>query len=452
MKIAPVPNKLVLIRPVDFTVFKEFNLGLGYVAKNLINNNFQVETLSCDLFYHEDIELIKYFSNSNSKVFGISALYPSFKEVIGLCELIRSAVPDSIIILGGGLVSPTPEFVLEKTGADIAVINEGEDTIVEIMNSLCSGNSVDNVSGIAFKYGKEIFRTENRKKFEIKNGEKNWPAWDLFPIDNYINSAKYYPFKQNDKVMNIITSRGCPYECNFCFNNSHFGYRDLEDVLQEIEYLIDRYKVNGFYIEDDLFIIDKKRVIKFCNELLYRNIKIQYTITGRFNIVDEDTIIALKETGCNTIFYGAESADQEMLDSMKKRIKVEQIYEGIRLTRKHGIFSRMGIMFGEINETEETLRKSVQLLKDITYGDFETRYIYGCIPFPGTLLYQHCLNNGLLSSHDDLFNKFDFGNNRILDQIPVNMTLIRNKSVESLLREANSELKEFYKSKMYEWV
>ena len=198
-------------------------------------------------------------------------------------------------------------------------------------------------------------------------------------------------------------------------------------------------------------MLDKRRVISFCSGLLNRGIRTKFTVTGRFNIVDSDILAALRDAGCITVFYGGESAPQNILDQMKKKTTVEQMSEGVQLTRSYGIFTRVGMMFGQPNETREDLLTSVKFLQGIAYGHFESRYIYGCIPFPATELFDHCVTSGLLSGDEDLLRRFEF-KPRLLDQIPVNMTSIIDTSPMQLLNEANRELQLFYDARSSEWL
>ncbi|MHA1597948.1 MAG: B12-binding domain-containing radical SAM protein, partial [Alphaproteobacteria bacterium] len=242
-----------------------------------------------------------------------------------------------------------------------------------------------------------------------------------------------------------------PYACNFCFQPMNYARRPLDDVFDEMQWLIDRYGVTAFYLEDDLFMLDRKRVLAFCEGLHNRNIRIKFTATGRFNIVDSEMLQALKNAGCVTLFYGGEVADDAILEYMHKKTTVEQMRHGVALTRDVGIFARIGFMFGQPGETRGTLAATVAFLKEIAYGQFEPRVIYGCVPFPGTELFTHSINSGLLKDEEDLFGRFEF-KPRIIDQIPVNMTAIRDADPKQLLDMANADLLAFYEEKDPEWI
>lgn len=455
---AAIMNKsssILLIRPPEPNLDRQFSLGLGYIARALHNAGFVVETLCLDIFPMEDIGFISYLlERPYLRFFGIGGMYGSFPEFVRLCEMIRLVRPDSFIVLGGALPTSCPEFVLKKTKADVACIGPSEEAMVELMSLLVENEDIEGVAGIFIQKEGVIIRTPPREdlpKRLTKRGESSWPAWELFPAEHYFRLPTYYPFQPMDRVAPLLTARGCPYQCNFCFQPSPYSTRPVDDTLDEMEWLIKRWGATGFYIEDDLFMLDKKRVVLFCEGIIARGIKTRYTCTGRFNIVTPELVELLKASGCVTIFYGGESASQSTLDLMKKTITVDQMYEGIELSRRHGIFVRIGFMFGQPGETRKNLEQTVDFLKNISYGHFETRYIYGAIPFPGTELFHYCIREGLLTGDQDLLSRFEF-KSRILDQLPVNMTAIQDTDPKMLLDAANYELSVHYAKRRSEWV
>jgi anaerobic magnesium-protoporphyrin IX monomethyl ester cyclase len=440
----PANPKVVLIRPDDSSTQKEFSLGLGYIAAALRRAGVELQIICCDIYQPEDLALLDLFRQSGARIFGIGAQYPSFLEVIRICRLIKLAVPGAVILLGGHLVSPIPVFVLEKTGADIACIGDADDVVVKVVRNILDGKALDGIPGTAFRRDGQFFYTPpDPVTRRLPRGEAYWPAWDLFPMQNYTMASSYYPFLPGDRVFSILTSRGCPYNCNFCYHSTNYRSRDLSDVFDEIEDLLHRYHLTGLYVEDDLFMVTPSRVMEFCEEMRRRRLRLKFTVTGRFDTVNREILAELKDVGCISVFYGGESGDQRILNGIGKGISVEQIREGVAMTREAGIFCRVGMMFGQPGETEESLARSVGLLKEIAYGLFEKRFLYGCVPFPGTRLYSHCLSEGLLRDHEDFFRRFCF-QGRVLDQIPVNMTAIAHEPLVDFLRDANRELEAFY--------
>jgi len=442
----------LLLRPAETSGVTEFSLGLGYVARALLNAGFAVETVCCDLEPLSDTAIEEKLRCLKPDFVGIGGMYGSFPDFIRLCHLVRRTTPDSWLILGGALPTSAPEHVLRKTGADIACVGPADVTIVRLAATLAGGGDLCDVPGLCLRTKDRGFvRTGPAEQPRyLAGGQSTWPAWELFDGERYVRGTAYYPFPPEARIAPILTARGCPYSCNFCFQPSRYARRGLEDVFDEMEWLIDRYRVDGFYLEDDLFTLDRKRVFAFCDGLAARGISTKFSVTGRFNIVDREMLIALRNAGCISMFYGGEAADDATLARMNKVTTVQQMREGIATTRDVGIFVRVGFMFGQPGEGREELRSTVELLKSMATGHFEPRVIYGCIPFPGTQLFDYCVQEGLLVDEDDLLQRFRF-QPRLLDQLPVNMTRINDEDPYRLLQTANRELLRFYENQDPTW-
>ncbi len=376
-----------------------------------------------------------------------------FKEVERLCNIIRAVVPDATIMLGGSLPSPISEFTLWKTGADIVTIGETEITIVSLMAALAGEGGVEDVRGISYIKEGEFFNNgQPLLPRTVTKKEVGWPAWDLYPIDKYIGAPNFYPLDEEDRLLPLVTGRGCPYACNFCYRVNAYRIRPFDDMLDEMEYLIERYTLDGFYIVDDLLMLSHNKIKTFCEGVLHRGLKIKYNCSGRVNTVTPEIARLLKESGCIAVYYGLESGNQRILETISKRTTLEQIYEAVRLTRENGVYCEYGLMFGQPGENEETLRDSIQLIKDILYGEYRAQKIFGCVPFPGTGLYDWCKETGRIKDDKHFYDVY-IAQDWSLDQIQVNMTDLRDEEVQRLFRESHEELSEFYLEKMStDWV
>lgn len=443
----------MLVIPNDFYRKKMMALGPGYVATAMQRCEIDVTILDCSAYSYDDIEIAKAVIQSGTKIFGVGALFPQFKEVERICSIIRAVVPKATIILGGALPSPIPEFALRKTGADIAVIGEAELTIPPLMSSLAGEGNISAVGGIA--YIKDELFFDNGKPtlpLTVTKKEVGWPAIDLYPFEQYINSPKFHPFKQKDRLLPIVTGRGCPYSCNFCYRVNAYRLRPLDELFDEMEHMIDRYKLDGFHLVDDLLMLSEKKIKNFCEGVLNRGLDIKFSCSGRVNTVTPEVVRLLKEAGCVSIYYGLESGNQQILNSMSKKTSIEQIYEAIRLTREHDIFCQYGVMFGQPGENESTLRDSIELIKKISYGEYRAQKIFGCVPFPGTGLYDWCKQTGRIKDDLDFYDRY-ICKDWSLDQLPVNMTELTDDEASRLFPAANNELSSFYIEKMAtDWV
>jgi len=445
--------KVMIFIPDDHYRKKLMPLGPGYVATAMQRCGIDVTITDCSIYAYDDIEIAKIIIQSGIKIFGMGALYPQGKEVERLCNLIRAVSPGATIILGGSLPTPIPEFVLRLTGADIATIGESERTIPPLMAALGGKGKLEDVPGIAYiKDGKFFDNGKPVLPATARKVEVGWPAMDLYPIEKYITAPKHYPFKQEDRVLPIVTGRGCPYACDFCFRVSAFRDRPYDDLLDEMEFMQKKYNLDGFYLVDDLLMINKTKITEFCNAIIDRGLKIKYNCSGRVNTVTPEIIQLLKKSGCISIYYGLESGNEEILETMSKKTTLEQIYKAVQLTREAGINCSYGVMFGQPGETRETLHDSIKLIKNISYGEYRSNKMFGCIPFPGSGLYDWCKEKGLIKDDKDFYDRY-LNQHWSLDQLPVNMTKLTDEEANTAFHEANEELSRFFQSKMSDdWV
>lgn len=446
-------TKVLIFIPDDKYRKKLMALGPGYIATAMRRCNIEVRIADCSAWAYDDIEIAKIIIQSGAKIFAMGALFPQIREVERICGIIRSLVPGATIILGGALPTPIPEFVLRKTTGDIATIGEAENTIVKVMEAIVNGKNLDGIPGIAFiQDGQYVNNGPPMLSRKVTKQSVGWPAWDLYPIEYYITAPKFYPFEQTDRLLPINTGRGCPYSCNFCFRVSAYRIRPFDEIVDEMAYLVERYKLNGFYIVDDLLMLSGKKITEFCTAVIDRGLKIKFNCSGRVNTVTPEIIRLLKEAGCISIYYGIESGNEHILQSMSKQTNLEQVYEAVRLTREAGIFASYGLMFGQPGENAETLRDTVTLLKNLSWGEYRAQKIFGCVPFPGAGLYDWCKQQGLIKDDQNFYDRY-ICQDWSLDQLPVNMTGLPDQEVTAMFREANRDLSAFYLERMAgDWV
>lgn len=262
-----------------------------------------------------------------------------------------------------------------------------------------------------------------------------FPEWSLFPMEKYTNCLELFGGEKGDKVLGIITGRGCFNRCNFCYRMERgIRFRKLEKVIEEMKILRERYGVNYFHIEDELFDFPKKRIFEFYELLKKNNLKIKFACSARVDVFDEEMAIWLKESGCKWINFGMESSDQNVLNLMKKNTTVEQNIRAAEIARKIGIGLGLNFIWGNKGDTAQSLRKNIELIKKYNTYD-QIRTIRPVTPYPGCELYYEAIERGLLSNPEDFFNKF-----KNSDLLTVNFTDIPEEEFYKLLFEANKEL------------
>jgi len=262
-----------------------------------------------------------------------------------------------------------------------------------------------------------------------------FPEWSLFPMEKYTNCMKLYDFKENDKALGILTSRGCINRCNFCYRMERgIRLRSMDNLVEEMRLLGERYGVNYFPMYDELFNFPKKRILEFKEAIEKNNLKIKYSCNARVDIFDEESAIWLKESGCKLLNFGFESSDQNVLNLMKKNTTVEQNIRALEIARKVGVGMGLNFIWGNKGDTAKSLRGNVDLIKKYNTYD-QVRTIRPVTPYPGCDLYYEAVEKGLLSGPEDFFNKF-----KNSDLLTVNFTDIPEDEFYKLLFEANKDL------------
>lgn len=354
------------------------------------------------------------------------------KVILPLSKLIEKNKKEALFVVGGHCPSAIPEYILRTTKADIAIIGEGENTLLEIVNN--KENCFD-VEGIAYLKDNEKIIKNLPRKLNLNLSCLPFPAWDLFPIERYATCIKFFEHKSNDRYMAITTSRGCINQCSFC-QRLEKGYRirTIENIIEEIEILNKDYGINYFEIMDEMFIISKNRLKEFKNKLKERNLKIKYTCDGRVDYIDKEILDMLEESGCKFLNFGFESTDQKVLDLMKKRTTIEQNIKAAELTKQQGIALGLNFLWGCPGDTIKTLRENAVFIKKYNTYD-QLRTIRPVTPFPGCELYSEAVKLGLLKNEQDFFDKF-----KNSDLLTVNFTELSEKEFYENLYQVNKEL------------
>lgn len=362
-----------------------FPTGLGIIAQVLVNEGHEVKVLDVNAERLSNSEVCNAISELDYDVVGIGGLITVYKYLKWIIPKLKEYSPHSKIIVGGGVATENPALLLSKTPADVAVIGEGEITMRELASALEHETSLKEIKGIFYKEGGEIIQNSPRPL--IRNlDELPFPAWHLFPMDVYLHNVELASLIGKKTEMSLISTRGCPFDCSYCFHVFGRGARarSVDNVLQEIKELQKRYRVESILFNDETLTISRKRVMEFCNKLLQENIKIPWSCFARVNLIDKEMLETMKGAGCYWIGYGIESGSQMILDRMNKGVTVEQAKKAIHLTREVGLICGTTFMFGYPGENLETIRETINFCKELRL----TQTFFYTQPYPGTALYE----------------------------------------------------------------
>lgn len=424
-----------------------FPSGLGYLSSVLLNAGYEVEILDINGHRYSRQEVEARIAASDADAFGVGGMVTIYGYIKWLTQVIKRYHPDKTVIGGGSSVSSIPRTFLQRTKADIAVMGEGELTLVELIHALREGSDLKGLPGIWYKDKNDQIMA-NPPRSTIRDLDTiPFPAWDLFPMDIYLrnpvgalNISKWKDGASTNNMplsMNVLPSRGCPYQCIFCYHDfmgMKYRHRSARNILDEIIDLVDRYGVDYIHFTDDDFVIDRKHVMEFCDLMIESGLNIQWGSTGRVNLMTEELLAKMAEAGCVWIGYGIESGSQRMLDVMKKRVTVEQARKAIQLTRKHIDQIDCSFMVGTPGETRETIMETVEFCKEL---DLAPEVIFFATPYPHTELYAIARQRGLIENEEE----FVLGLWEQGEKIAVNFSELSDEELRHMRDWAIAELK-----------
>ena len=271
-----------------------------------------------------------------------------------------------------------------NNGADFVMLGEAEETLNELIAAIKNKEDCLNIEGIAYKNNGEIIKNAKRKIFTDLD-KLPLPAWDLIDISPYQKAWQKHEYFS----INIATTRGCPYKCNWCAKpiyGNRYNSRSPEHVVNEIKHIKTLFHFDHIWFCDDIFGLKPNWVQKFNQTLKEENISITYKIQSRADLLlKDDTIKSLAESGCDEVWIGAESGSQKILDAMDKGTSIEQIQRASTLLKKHHIKPCFFLQFGYLSETWEDIKLTLNMLFDLMPYDIGVSVSY---PLPGTKFYS----------------------------------------------------------------
>ena len=269
--------------------------------------------------------------------------------------------------------------------ADAIAIGEAEQTILELCNAFKTNSSLEHISGIAYLNNGQVLKTVKRSVIKDLDTLPS-PAWDLLDIRPY---KTMWLSHHGCFSLNFVTTRGCPYKCNWCAKpiyGNRYNTHSAENIVKEIKKWQTEFGFTHVWFADDIFGLKPKWLKEFNHFTKQENLKIKYKIQSRADLLlEENNIEHLAMSGCETVWMGAESGSQKILDAMDKGTKVEQIYEATRLLKKHHIHVALFLQLGYLGETIEDIRLTLKMIEDLIPDDLGISVSY---PLPGTVFYD----------------------------------------------------------------
>lgn len=385
--------------------------GIAYVAAMLEKNGIKVSLIDQYARNLKNIELVKMINEGDYNIVGFSCLTSNMSNVEASIGLIKKLNKKIKIVLGN--IHPTvfADELLRDKMADFIVRGEGEYSMLELASALRDRKDLTSVKGISFRDNGSLIHNADREPVGNLD-ELPYPAWHFLDLRCYkeVPLASLY-----GTAFPIQASRGCPYKCIFCAQEKLHKlprYRNVKSVVDELEYMNKKFNVRIFGFNDAYFPFSYEHGMEFCNEVIRRglNKKIVWGTELRIDQAIPALLKKMKEAGVHIILYGFEVGNQNILDSVKKKVKLEQAYQAMRFTKENKILTLGLFILGLPGENKETCEETIRFAKKLDC-DFVKFNI--AIPFPGSEfyeMYKHKLSGKLKEEPEKFTSWFDWAN------------------------------------------
>ncbi|MCD6288765.1 MAG: radical SAM protein [Candidatus Hydrogenedentes bacterium] len=354
-------------------------MGIGYLAAVLESKGIECDVIDAK-FERLSMDDVRHrFAAGNFDVVGISAMTAGIHSAGEVARAAKEMLPKCTTAVGGAHAIALPRRTMEEFDQfDVLATGEGEITLPELVYALDGGGSLDDVRGIVYRRDGRLEFTADRDWIEQLD-DIPFPAWHKYP-----RTASSY---------HVLATRGCPYKCVFCQTilGKRVRKRSPENVVDEIAWLADEFKATQFEFLDETFTADRRRAESILDMLIDRglNRRLRWNAQTRVDRVDDALFAKLKKAGCRQIEFGVESGNQDVLDTIEKRITLEQVEKAVRLAKTAGLKVGCSFILGHPFETRETLQDTIDFLVKLN-PDIASVGIM--IPLPGTKVYDMAIN------------------------------------------------------------
>lgn len=327
------------------------SLGPAYIGTYLKANGIDIRIIDMSAYKISSQQLPQHIDEFHPDIVGFSSASFNILDAYEAAEVIKKTNKSIFTVLGGAHASAMPEHCLKECPSlDAIVIGEGE----MAMQKLCKNPE----PGI------------HREPFITILDDLPFPEWSLYDYSKYIK-AYSLSYQKEETIFPIVTARGCPYTCKFCYplHGKRTRYRSPQNVFEEIERNYHLYGARFFYIVDSSFTLSRRRVQELCKLLIDSDVRISFKCQSRIDLVDKETLDLLKKAGCELIFFGIESGVEEILDRCMKGTSLDKIRSTVQLARKAGVHVRGSFIIGLEGDTRETIDKTIKFARELKdYG------------------------------------------------------------------------------------
>lgn len=364
-------------------------LGLAYTAAVLEKKGHDVKIMDChaeNLILKEVGQRIK---KASPDLVGVYAMTPFVQTAYAIGRQAQRLGITTVV--GGPQMMVYPRATMQNKVFDYGVAWEGEVSLPQLVEHLEGKREKRSVEGLVYWKGEEV--KQNPGKTLVNLDETPFPARHLLPNQEYFSILAKKPFTTT------TTARGCPFRCDYCFKSlteEEVRYRSPENVVREIQHCVDEHGTKSVWFYDDTFTLNKKHVRKVCEQIIEKGLNISWQAPTRVDLVDSETLSLMKRAGCEMLRLGIESGSNKTLRLMNKGTNTQQAVTAVKKTKQAGIKAFGFFMLGYLNETEESIEKTIELSKRL---GLDWAMFSNVVPYPKTPLYRRCVEQGVINDY-----------------------------------------------------
>ena len=375
-------------------------LGLAYVAGALEKAGFQVEMLDNYLLKKPIDEIKEGIQKSKPEIVGITCGSATYRQCVETARAVKETLPSCKVVVGGWHASYLPDSLLQHPDIDYVVMGEGERVMVELATHITreqSDEALATIAGVAYRRSGTFVK--NAPSFISNMDEIPFPARHLLPMHLYDRTIEFLEAKPAD-VMSI--SRGCPFSCAFCETKKLWGNTcrtfSPSRVIDEVNYMIDKFNTKGIYFINDNFTLKKKETIELCDLMEKNGLDIEWACDTRADLVSRELLGKMNKAGCKTIWFGVESGSPRILERINRNITLEQIEKAVNLCRETRIKVSCSFMLGFPDETKEDLKATLKFAEKLDPDWCQFNIL---VAAPDSRLYEEMLQRNIYDRLDD---------------------------------------------------
>lgn len=364
---SPTDNRKVILINPRATYFEEVAqkcfppMQLLYLAAAIRRRGFEPRVLDANAFRMTDEQIADVVRAETPLLVGFSVYSDILRQIRDMARLVRSASPDSRIVLGGPHVSAVPAHTLEQfPDADYALAGEAEHSLAMLGEAIVGQSRVDSIPGIVYRVDDSVTLGPQPEYPELEDVPR--PARDL--VARAYGEKRYYSILVRRRpVDTLFSSRGCPFRCGFCYNfRQEYRYRTADDVVDELTTIRER-GIRDVEIADDTFTGRRGRAMEIFDRIIAEKLDVSFRIKSRVDVFTEEMARKARQAGVYLVAFGMESGSQKMLDAMNKRATVEMNARACNLTRKYKMLSHSSWIIGYPGETPETVSETLDFIR-----------------------------------------------------------------------------------------